>query len=228
LREWQGLSYAEIADELGTSVAAVETLLFRARRNLASRLEHVRSGVGAFNIVSLAPFLRSFLRSGLGKLGLIGATASVALVPIVVAKVTPALANGKPDVIFGAAAPAKPAVSSPRNPAPRLRKRGVAAPANAPRARVGSNVQHGPQSLPQAADGAAGAGSASGALSATAPDETSAPGLPGVVSPPSVLEQPKLDEIGATVSSLPGAVPDATEPLTFASDTLDKLRTDLP
>ena len=35
LREWQGLSYREIADELELSQAAVETLIFRARRSLA-------------------------------------------------------------------------------------------------------------------------------------------------------------------------------------------------
>ena len=39
LREWQGLSYREIADELEVSQAAVETLIFRARRTLASGLE---------------------------------------------------------------------------------------------------------------------------------------------------------------------------------------------
>jgi RNA polymerase sigma factor (sigma-70 family) len=38
LREWQGLSYHEIGAELGVSQAAVETLLFRARRDLAKRL----------------------------------------------------------------------------------------------------------------------------------------------------------------------------------------------
>jgi len=38
LREWQGLSYAEIASELGVSQSAVETLVFRARRDLAERL----------------------------------------------------------------------------------------------------------------------------------------------------------------------------------------------
>jgi RNA polymerase sigma factor (sigma-70 family) len=37
LREWQGFSYAEIADELRLTVGAVETLLFRARRSLTSR-----------------------------------------------------------------------------------------------------------------------------------------------------------------------------------------------
>jgi RNA polymerase sigma factor (sigma-70 family) len=39
LREWQGLSYREIADELELSQSAVETLIFRARRSLASGLE---------------------------------------------------------------------------------------------------------------------------------------------------------------------------------------------
>ncbi len=38
LREWQGLSYREIAEELGLSQPAVETLLFRARRSLATGL----------------------------------------------------------------------------------------------------------------------------------------------------------------------------------------------
>ena len=39
LREWQGLSYREIADELEVSQSAVETLIFRARRTLAQGLE---------------------------------------------------------------------------------------------------------------------------------------------------------------------------------------------
>ena len=39
LREWQGLSYREVAAKLGTTQAAVETLIFRARRSLASALE---------------------------------------------------------------------------------------------------------------------------------------------------------------------------------------------
>jgi RNA polymerase sigma factor (sigma-70 family) len=38
LREWQGLSYAEIAEAMGTTVSAVETLIFRARRDLAAAL----------------------------------------------------------------------------------------------------------------------------------------------------------------------------------------------
>jgi RNA polymerase sigma-70 factor, ECF subfamily len=39
LREWQGLSYREVAAELGLSQSAVEALIFRARRSLAQALE---------------------------------------------------------------------------------------------------------------------------------------------------------------------------------------------
>jgi RNA polymerase sigma factor (sigma-70 family) len=39
LREIQGRSYAEIAQEMGLSLAAVETLIFRARRSLSEQLE---------------------------------------------------------------------------------------------------------------------------------------------------------------------------------------------
>ncbi len=38
LREWHGLSYNEIADTLGLTQSAVETLIFRARRSLAAAL----------------------------------------------------------------------------------------------------------------------------------------------------------------------------------------------
>src|SRR6476619_2807779 len=39
LLEWQGLTYREISTELGLTQAAVETLIFRARRALAQGLE---------------------------------------------------------------------------------------------------------------------------------------------------------------------------------------------
>jgi RNA polymerase sigma factor (sigma-70 family) len=51
LREWKGLSYREIGQELRLSPSAVETLLFRARRSLARNLQ-----VGA-----LIPWLKSLL-----------------------------------------------------------------------------------------------------------------------------------------------------------------------
>lgn len=38
LREWQGLSYAEVGARMGLTESAVEAVLFRARRNLAQKL----------------------------------------------------------------------------------------------------------------------------------------------------------------------------------------------
>ena len=40
LREFEGRSYTEIAEILGVTTSALETLLFRARRSLADELEH--------------------------------------------------------------------------------------------------------------------------------------------------------------------------------------------
>jgi RNA polymerase sigma-70 factor (ECF subfamily) len=53
LREWKGLSYQEIADEMGLSLPAVEALIFRARRAVAARLE----GESAPKRGALASFL---------------------------------------------------------------------------------------------------------------------------------------------------------------------------
>jgi len=64
LREWQGLSYAEIGNELGLSQAAVETLIFRARRALARELrgdERLRSGL---DLGSLLASVKSLLTGG--------------------------------------------------------------------------------------------------------------------------------------------------------------------
>src|SRR3954449_10011456 len=84
LREWQGLSYREIAEEMELSQAAVETLLFRARRTLASRLAteepkrtgklaRLRAGGDAGAVVAL---LKTLLFSGGAKVVLVGAVAA--------------------------------------------------------------------------------------------------------------------------------------------------------
>jgi RNA polymerase sigma factor (sigma-70 family) len=59
LREWQGLSYAEIATELGLSTSAVETLIFRARRSLARELagEEKRRGLDLAGLLGWAKAL---------------------------------------------------------------------------------------------------------------------------------------------------------------------------
>jgi len=62
MRELEGRSYAEIAETLETSVAAVETLIFRARR----ALRRDRSLLGVLGSVQLPPSLASFFGGGGG------------------------------------------------------------------------------------------------------------------------------------------------------------------
>jgi RNA polymerase sigma-70 factor (ECF subfamily) len=71
LREWHGLTYSEIAEQLDLSQAAVETLLFRARRSLARRLRQPL-GVGSF-----FPWLRSLGEAGATKVALGAAAVAV-------------------------------------------------------------------------------------------------------------------------------------------------------
>jgi RNA polymerase sigma-70 factor (ECF subfamily) len=87
LREWQGLSYREIADEMELSQSAVETLLFRARRTLASglaeeprprgKLARLRAGGDAGAVAAL---LKTLLFSGGGKVVIAGAVAASSVV----------------------------------------------------------------------------------------------------------------------------------------------------
>ena len=68
LREWQGLSYAEIAEAMNTTVPAVETLLVRARRQMKATLEQsgTRLRRAAAAVLDVAG-LRGLLSGGLGK-----------------------------------------------------------------------------------------------------------------------------------------------------------------
>ena len=61
MREVEGRSYAEIAEVLGTTVPAVEALLFRARTNLRARREALS---GALGIAPVPAGLASFFGGG--------------------------------------------------------------------------------------------------------------------------------------------------------------------
>jgi RNA polymerase sigma factor (sigma-70 family) len=82
LREWQGLSYHEIADELKLSQSAVETLIFRARRTLASKLRTAGDGPSVVARIRKA-FDAGALLTGLKTLLEGGAAAKVAAVAVV-------------------------------------------------------------------------------------------------------------------------------------------------
>jgi RNA polymerase sigma factor (sigma-70 family) len=72
LREWQGLSYREIAGELGASEAAVETLLFRARRSLARKLDRSRGKTWGLNLGSALTWGKSLFSGAAAKIAATG------------------------------------------------------------------------------------------------------------------------------------------------------------
>ncbi len=105
LREWHGLSYAEISSELELSQSAVETLLFRARRSLARGLEEPpeperptrRMRLRAGELGSFLTVLKTLLFGGGAKVAVTVATVaatSVAVSPPVRHEVEHAAAGG--------------------------------------------------------------------------------------------------------------------------------------
>jgi RNA polymerase sigma-70 factor, ECF subfamily len=111
LREWQGLSYREIAGQLGLSEGAVETLLFRARRSLAHKLDRSRGRTWG-SLGSAGAWGKSLLG---------GTAAKVAATAVVVAGVAAATPTARHELrSSGRAAPSLPAAVEPvRAPDPR-------------------------------------------------------------------------------------------------------------
>jgi RNA polymerase sigma factor (sigma-70 family) len=88
MRELEGRSYTEIADTLDVSVAAVETLIFRARRSLRVRTQALRSILA----VPLPSTLASFIGEGGGAAA--GGLGAGVLIKAAVALVVGGLATG--------------------------------------------------------------------------------------------------------------------------------------
>jgi RNA polymerase sigma factor (sigma-70 family) len=112
LREFQGLSYEEIAAELDVTVAAVETLIFRARRSVAEQLEQsATSHVGA--LASIVAFLRWLLPGG-AKVAAVAATATLAVTPGMHGPVAERTVPVVPPAAPPAASDPTPTVKAPR------------------------------------------------------------------------------------------------------------------
>jgi RNA polymerase sigma factor (sigma-70 family) len=119
LREWQGLSYREIAEELEVTQSAVETLIFRARRSLAAGLEQpesvkkpkrkgFRRALHAFDIGTVAAAFKALLA---GSAAVKATAAAVAVTAAATTAYGVEKIESKPPV--RAAAPAKTLVSKP-------------------------------------------------------------------------------------------------------------------
>jgi len=127
LREWQGLSYREIADEMGITQAAVETLIFRARRALAQGLETVereplrRRARRSVDGGSLLAALKTFIGSA-GALKTAATVVAMTSATVVAATPTPMRHHGSghhpPTVQAPAKARVSPRASAPASVAP--------------------------------------------------------------------------------------------------------------
>ena len=119
LREWRGLSYSEIAEELELSQSAVETLIFRARRTLARGLERQdverpSTLARCLDFGGLFASLKSALSlGGSAKVaaGLLGAAVLAGSIPATPEPPAPERSQAVPPHVAVAAAPVDPATS---------------------------------------------------------------------------------------------------------------------
>jgi hypothetical protein len=112
LREWQGLSYREIAAELEVSQSAVETLIFRARRSLARGLEAPRERlrrVGqAIDVGAALSALKGALSTGAAVKAVVAGVAVTGLVAGIAEDRPQPRRHDAPPSYVPAATPAKP------------------------------------------------------------------------------------------------------------------------
>lgn len=96
LREFQGYSYEEIAAELDVSVAAVETLLFRARRAVAQQLEQTgaKQSRGRSAVAVVLEVFQWLFKGGAAPLKLAAVAATVATTASLA--IVPAVRDGRP------------------------------------------------------------------------------------------------------------------------------------
>jgi RNA polymerase sigma factor (sigma-70 family) len=215
MRELEGRSYAEIADTLGVSVAAVETLIFRARRSLRIRVAAIRSLLS----VPLPGSLSQFFDGGGAAAGGIGAGL---LLKTAVALVIGGLATGAGvERVTQAAASPHPVASAASGASAGVGRALVRAVTSAPvsaRAHAGRSVAARGRalgagitrraSLDRAAGSApAAAPSRSSDASASAPPVAAAPAQPPVTDTAANAVQPVAEAAGQVVATVSAATP---------------------
>jgi RNA polymerase sigma-70 factor (ECF subfamily) len=213
LREWRGCSYREIAEELELSGPAVETLIFRARRSLAQRLEHPPAARRATGLFSGFGTLLAGLKASLG-IGTVG-KAGVAVCTAVLA-----IALGvSSDVSWPSSGPPagiNPPASSPVVQTP-IDSAGLFVPAE-----KGTRI-HPPLKQTKATKGGSdapspGPGSAPGAEpggGSAEPVSSVVPGVDPVGAAGSIVDGvgDTVDDVTGTVDEVVGAVADDVNPV---------------
>jgi RNA polymerase sigma factor (sigma-70 family) len=202
LREWQGLSYREVAAELEVSQSAVETLIFRARRSLAQGLEQPdsvkpakrKSFRRAARMVDLGTIAAAFKTLLAGSAALKATAAAVAVTAAVgtAATVAPKLeqqapANSAASMLVAPVA-AQPASSSP-----------ASAPLAIEAPRAGSQQPAGAQAAPAAQTAATPtvqpvAAPAQAEVAAPAAEQPADEATPATAEPTKRTDEGKNDE----------------------------------
>jgi RNA polymerase sigma factor (sigma-70 family) len=217
LREWQGLSYREIGEELQVSQSAVETLIFRARRSLAQGLEQPdlvkkpkrKSFRRALHVIDLGTIAAAVKTLLAGSVAVKATAAAVAVTAAATAaSVTPKLEGHSPkaDQAPALAAPhdavrevsAAPAVVS-------LRDDASARPAATTRAAASEQ----PAAAKQSARtfGAAAPRSAPVAVAAVAPAQAPAAAPPAEPAAQPVAVEPAKPPVSEQPTHVPGPAP---------------------
>jgi RNA polymerase sigma factor (sigma-70 family) len=237
LREWQGLSYKEIGEELDLSQAAVETLLFRARRSLAAGLseEPVKKAsgmakrLGMGDLGSVLSIVKSLVLTGGVKVATavatVAATSVVAATPVARHAVENVVAphpdkapvhhvTARPASAGGAAAVGAPASLVPAQPA-------AAGASSAPLTTAAAKTRRHTVALHARAGAIGGSGVVVGHAPRT-PDPSPTVAAPTVVTPTVDTPAPVTDPPAPTHLDAPAPQPAVTQPTT------DKPKTDAP
>ncbi|HEX9378569.1 MAG TPA: sigma-70 family RNA polymerase sigma factor [Gaiellaceae bacterium] len=220
LREFQGLSYEEISVELGVSVAAVETLIFRARRSVAAELGRVGTKPSRRRAVaSIAELFGWFFRGGGAPVKLavaaatVATTATLAVAPVVQRDMTPPPAP-KPVTATKIAPAVKLPQPTGRTPSARPSSpvSSIASPAaTAPAVRTGSSPVRSdppPPVPPATSTGSAPPPVLPVPLQVSVPDVPSTPALTvPTVDPGLSLPALVLPDVQVTLPPLPPTLP---------------------
>ena len=219
LREWQGLTYREISDELGLSQAAVETLIFRARRALAQGLEQdadtwkkrLRRGADAGGAIACVKTLLGGGGAAAIKIGTTAALVATAAVAAATAPVAPKPAH---------AHHARAAQTATRSAAskPRLR-RTLAATHSSPAASRAARAVLRPRAKAARPHASAIAATAPAVSSPLEPPEASDAADPTPPAAPAQTESTTAAPPPTDPALPPAADPPAQQPSDPASDT---------
>jgi RNA polymerase sigma-70 factor (ECF subfamily) len=215
LREFQGYSYEEIAAELDVTVAAVETLLFRARRAVAQQLEQTGTtqSRGRSAVAVVFEVFQWLFKGGAAPLKLAAVAATVATTASLA--VVPAIRDGRPAApplqklpVFSSVVPqrgqerSRAVTEIPHRAASRPQAAGNVTATSTPTVPVGAAAPLQTSQAPASKPVARAADAAAPTLTTAAPTVT-APVVPGITVPEVTVPAVSLPDVQLPEVKLP-------------------------